>query len=111
MDMTFFYLETNTLFHFDPQVEMRKAKQSGGAQAVTGSDYMKLLKQHKPGIVWEKNIAKHYFVYNDDQQRQHAVFYPSLLSISTRLEEARSSGAINSIWEIGQGLDSFFDIL
>ncbi|KAL8162456.1 hypothetical protein V2J09_013945 [Rumex salicifolius] len=85
--------------------------EGGGAQAVTGSDYMKLLKQHKPGIVWEKNIAEHYFVYNDDQQRQHAVFYPSLLSISTRLEEARSLGASISIWEIGQGLDYFFDLL
>ncbi|GAB2217422.1 hypothetical protein Drorol1_Dr00000609 [Drosera rotundifolia] len=85
--------------------------EGGGAEAVTGRDYLSLLKRHNPSIKWEKNSAEHFFLYHDNQQRQHAVFYPSLLSISKRLEEARSWGAGISIWEIGQGLDYFFDLL
>ncbi|GAB2291086.1 hypothetical protein Dimus_025341 [Dionaea muscipula] len=85
--------------------------EGGGAQAVTGRDYLALLKQHGPSIRWEKESAEHYFLYSDIQHRQHVVFYPSLMSISKRLEEARSWGAGISIWEIGQGLDYFCDLL
>ncbi|KAL9250596.1 Chitinase domain-containing protein [Drosera capensis] len=84
--------------------------EGGGAEAVIGRDYLSLLKQHNPSIRWEKNSAEHFFLYHANQ-RQHAVFYPSLMSISERLKEARSWGAGISIWEIGQGLDYFFDLL
>lgn len=60
---------------------------------------------------WEKNIGEHFFLYSDENNEKHAVFYPSLMSISMRLEEAHLWGTGLSIWEIGQGLDYFFDIL
>ncbi|KAF5953192.1 hypothetical protein HYC85_011136 [Camellia sinensis] len=82
-----------------------------GGGAITGRDYLSLLEQHKPSFQWEKNSAEHFFIYSDNQHVKHAVFYPSLMSISMRLEEARSWGAGISIWEIGQGLDYFFDLL
>ncbi|XAR62980.1 hypothetical protein NMG60_11022751 [Bertholletia excelsa] len=83
---------------------------SGGG-AITGRDYLSLLEQHKPLLQWEKNSAEHFFLYSDSQNVKHAVFYPSPMSIWLRLEEARSWGAGVSIWEIGQGLDYFFDVL
>lgn len=82
-----------------------------GGGAITGRDYLSLLEQQKPSFQWEKNSAEHFFIYSDNQHVKHAVFYPSLMSISMRLEEARSWGAGISIWEIGQGLDYFFDLL
>ncbi|KAK9280550.1 hypothetical protein L1049_014243 [Liquidambar formosana] len=82
-----------------------------GGGAITGRDYLSLLEQHKPVLQWEKNSAEHFFIYSDNHNIKHAVFYPSLMSISTRLEEALSWGAGISIWEIGQGLDYFFDLL
>lgn len=83
---------------------------SGGG-AITGRDYLSLLEKHRPVLQWEKNSGEHLFFYSDDDNIKHAVFYPSLLSISMRLEEARSWGCGISIWEIGQGLDYFFDLM
>ncbi|XP_030965169.1 chitinase domain-containing protein 1 isoform X2 [Quercus lobata] len=82
-----------------------------GGGAITGRDYLSLLEKHRPLLQWEKNSGEHLFFYSNDDNIKHAVFYPSLLSISMRLEEARSWGCGISIWEIGQGLDYFFDLL
>ncbi|XP_021760336.1 chitinase domain-containing protein 1-like [Chenopodium quinoa] len=85
--------------------------EGGGARAITGRDYLSLVDQYKPTMRWQKDFAEHFFVYSDDQHHEHAVFYPTLMSIAERLKEARSWGAGISIWEIGQGLDYFFDLL
>ncbi|KAK4538901.1 hypothetical protein RGQ29_032218, partial [Quercus rubra] len=82
-----------------------------GGGAITGRDYLSLLEKHRPLLQWEKNSGEHLFFYSNDDNIKHAVFYPSLLSIYMRLEEARSWGCGISIWEIGQGLDYFFDLL
>nr|XP_023911384.1 chitinase domain-containing protein 1 [Quercus suber] len=82
-----------------------------GGGAITGRDYLSLLEKHRPLLQWEKNSGEHLFFYSNDDNIKHAVFYPSLLSISMLLEEARSWGCGISIWEIGQGLDYFFDLL
>ncbi|XP_058777617.1 uncharacterized protein LOC131651909 [Vicia villosa] len=86
------------------------SKDSGGG-AILGRDYLALLEKHRPALQWDKNSGEHVFFYTADKDIKHAVFYPSLKSISLRLEEARSWGCGISIWEIGQGLDYFFDLL
>uniref|UniRef100_A0A5B7BH74 Chitinase domain-containing protein 1 n=1 Tax=Davidia involucrata TaxID=16924 RepID=A0A5B7BH74_DAVIN len=85
--------------------------EGSGGGPITGREYLSLLEQHRPSLQWEKNSAEHFFIYSDNQHVKHVVFYPSLMSISMRLEEARLWGAGISIWEIGQGLDYFFDLL
>lgn len=82
-----------------------------GGGPITGREYLSLLERYRPSLQWEINSAEHYFVYTGDQNDRHVVFYPSLLSIAKRLEEAHTWRAGISIWEIGQGLDYFFDIL
>ncbi|XP_023523025.1 chitinase domain-containing protein 1-like [Cucurbita pepo subsp. pepo] len=84
---------------------------SGGGGAITGNDYLSVLSKYKPLVQWEEISAEHFILYTDNNQNKHAVFYPSLKSISTRLEAAGSLGTGISIWEIGQGLDYFFDLL
>ncbi|XP_004512315.1 uncharacterized protein [Cicer arietinum] len=86
------------------------SRDSGGG-AIIGRDYLALLEKHRPVLQWDKNSGEHVFFYTDDKDIKHAVFYPSLKSISLRLEEARSWECGISIWEIGQGLDYFFDLL
>ncbi|PIA49069.1 hypothetical protein AQUCO_01300129v1 [Aquilegia coerulea] len=85
--------------------------EGSGGGAIIGRDYLSLLEKHKPILQWEEKSEEHMFVYSDNSRIKHAVFYPSLMSISIRLEEARAWGAGISIWEIGQGLDYFFDLL
>ncbi|ESQ37762.1 hypothetical protein EUTSA_v10028671mg [Eutrema salsugineum] len=84
---------------------------SGGGGAITGRDYLALLQKHKPTFHWDKESGEHLFMYRDDKNIKHAVFYPTLMSILLRLENARLWGIGISIWEIGQGLDYFFELL
>ncbi|KAF6173006.1 hypothetical protein GIB67_006382 [Kingdonia uniflora] len=85
--------------------------EGSGGGAITAREYISLLEKHRPVLQWDEKSEEHLFVYSDDHRIKHAVFYPSLMSISARLEAARSWGTGISIWEIGQGLDYFFDLL
>ncbi|VVB06872.1 unnamed protein product [Arabis nemorensis] len=76
---------------------------SGGGGAITGRDYLALLEKEKPTLHWDKVSGEHLFMYRDDKNIKHAVFYPTLMSILLRLENARLWGIGISIWEIGQG--------
>lgn len=83
---------------------------AGTGGAIIGRDYLSLLEKHRPVLHWDEKSAEHFFIYSHDDL-QHAVFYPSLKSISMRLDEALAWGAGLSLWEIGQGLDYFYDLL
>lgn len=42
---------------------------------------------------------------------EHTVFFPSLRHLHERIQMARDLGLGLSIWELGQGLPAFFDLL
>lgn len=81
-----------------------------GGAPILGHEYLSLLRTHKPQLFWDAQSMEHYFDY-EERLNKHRVFYPSLKSISLRLKEAQAWGVGLSIWEIGQGLDYFFDLL
>ncbi|XP_028405915.1 chitinase domain-containing protein 1-like [Dendronephthya gigantea] len=83
-----------------------------GGSAVVGTRYIELLTKHKSDgkFTWEKEIGEHAFYYKAGGITR-VVFYPTLKSISERLNVANELGVGIAIWEIGQGLDYFYDLL
>lgn len=90
-------------------VQQKSGKGGAVDQHVVGHEYISLLKEYKPEIVWLDEIGEHAFGYSRGKE-QHVVFYPSRRSIGQRvaLAESLECGGI-AIWELGQGLNYFFD--
>lgn len=81
---------------------------SGGGP-ITGDQYMEILTKNKPKLIWDDGSAEHYLEYKAGPGRNR-VFYPTLMSIKKRVEQLAKMNTGISIWEIGQGLDYFYDL-
>lgn len=85
---------------------------SNDARPVVSGDILQLLKTKKPKIVWSKESTEHYFQYRDETSATHTVWFPTLNYINDRVQSATSTlGSGLSFWELGQGMDYFYDLL
>jgi chitinase domain-containing protein 1 len=76
-------------------------------EAYTASNYLELLrKESRSPVSWDAHSKEHRLVDSGG-----FLWYPSLLSLLYRLQLAEEMGVGIAIWELGQGLDQFLDVL
>lgn len=80
-------------------------------RAVLGHDVVEVARKYSPVFKWHGESAEHSLEYADDGQTKHSLFFPTAYSIARRVAAAEELGVGLSIWEIGQGFDSFFEQL
>lgn len=80
-----------------------------GGQPIIGHEYLALLKHLKGHLTYDEHDVENFFEVKTTNGR-HMVFYPTLYSINERLKLAQALGTGISLWELGQGLDYFYDL-
>ncbi|XP_011705508.1 PREDICTED: chitinase domain-containing protein 1, partial [Wasmannia auropunctata] len=85
-----------------------------GGKAILASEYLDILKLFKGKIRWDNSSKEHFFeprLTIGNVRGISYIFYPTLYSIKARLDLANELGTGISIWELGQGLNYFYDLL
>lgn len=80
------------------------------SKPIIGTEFVNLLEKQKPKFVFDNITGEHSFSYWSGKE-EHTVFYPTLYSVQLRVQLAKELGTGIAIWEIGQGLDYFYDLL
>lgn len=87
-----------------------KGKLISHPEPILGKDFVKFIKNNEVNIKWDDKNKEHILICLKNNQKT-LIFYPSLSSLSNRIELARELGTGLSIWELGQGLDYFYDLI
>lgn len=83
---------------------------SHSADAILGSQLIEKLEKapEKFKISWLTEFKEHKFT---EKKSNNVIYFPTLASINERLKLFKAMKTGLSIWEIGQGLDYFYDLL
>lgn len=81
-----------------------------GGGSITGNEYLKYLTEFKDRLSHDDHDKENFFELKSKETGRHIIFYPTLYSINERIQLAQEMGTGISIWELGQGLDYFYDL-
>ncbi|KER27037.1 hypothetical protein T265_05807 [Opisthorchis viverrini] len=77
---------------------------------ILGHQFVHIVNQSRADFIWDSTASEHYLKFRDENGHENFVYYPTVASISRRIDLVEHLGTGISIWEIGQGLDSFFSL-
>ncbi|XP_034101481.1 chitinase domain-containing protein 1 [Drosophila albomicans] len=80
-----------------------------GGGPITFGQYLELVRHVKKHLTFDERDIENFFEIKSETGR-HIVFYPTLHSINERIKLAKELGTGISIWELGQGLNYFYDL-
>uniref|UniRef100_A0A1A9X0P7 Chitinase domain-containing protein 1 n=1 Tax=Glossina brevipalpis TaxID=37001 RepID=A0A1A9X0P7_9MUSC len=80
-----------------------------GGGPIVAHQYLDLLRHVKKRLSYDEHDEENFFEIRTTSGR-HYVFYPSLYSINKRIRLAQELKVGISIWELGQGLNYFYDL-
>ncbi|CAH0489815.1 unnamed protein product [Peronospora farinosa] len=81
-------------------------------EAITGSSYIQVLNDNDVAkIRWDAAAHECQHTYTAETGSRHVVFFPCLQFLQDRLKLYKAYGVGVAIWELGQGLDFFYDLL
>jgi len=107
-------------YRYDQAGPSSKNEQQYGMKPIIGRDYVEFLRKYfsTSMIVYDARINEHITVLQTRPTKQQQnplpesiIFYPSLKSIYERLELATKLNVGIAVWDGGQGLDYFYDLL
>lgn len=82
-----------------------------GGSTIMSREYLEYLRQYNKGrLIFDEHDKENFFELKNEQGR-HVIFYPTLYSIQERIKLAQQLGTGLSVWELGQGLDYFYELL
>ncbi|PIO74557.1 hypothetical protein TELCIR_03435 [Teladorsagia circumcincta] len=76
------------------------------AQPIQFDRYIENLKRTDSKLEWDSKAKEHVLKFGDTQ-----IYYPSLTSIEMRMNLAREYGVGVAVWDFGQGLNYFTQLL
>ncbi|RKP02876.1 hypothetical protein CXG81DRAFT_24476 [Caulochytrium protostelioides] len=62
-------------------------------------------------LIWDARAEEHVMLIARADGTPYAVWYPTLYSLAQRMARVRAWGVGVALWEIGQGLDYFYEIV
>lgn len=84
-----------------------------GGTPIVASQYLDVLRTHRAemDVTWNARAREHALRFRAADGHQGTLYYPTQRSIAERVALARELGSGLCIWELGQGLDHFVDVL
>lgn len=81
---------------------------NGQGKAIIGKEFIEII-EGQARDVWDEQGKEHKFLYND-HGKECVMYYPTIDMLAERLKFAEKYGMGVAIWELGQGLEHFFNI-
>ncbi|GBF89547.1 hypothetical protein Rsub_02265 [Raphidocelis subcapitata] len=78
--------------------------------AVVAERFLSALARLQPALAWDGEAGEHYAKFKEGGKRRR-IYFPTPASLAARVALAREWGVGLSIWELGQGMEAFFDLL